>query len=289
MSQSKHENIALSSLNLLQPAIGSGSTATILNAIWNGQQVAIKKLKPTAKNGSVKFDNELSIISKFENQHPNIIKIFGQTDLPDSSRPALVMEYMERKDLIDYLFTKVPTVRNWSYTDKPLEIARDIAQGLMYLHSLGILHKDLKPENILINSIEQAKIADFGEAYELKDSDLKGVQQSFFTSGTVTYLAPECTKARLTNYKEQSQYSKASDVYALGLLLLTLLILKTPYFDIDFDDDAILKKIAQGEIEGIDKVPPYLKPIFNNLWNMDPETRPDVQEVINRLDTQLSI
>ena len=50
-----------------------------------------------------------------------------------------------------------------------LQMARDVAQGLRYLHYAKppILHGDLKPANILVDSRFRAKVCDFGYAYEV--------------------------------------------------------------------------------------------------------------------------
>ena len=83
----------------------------------------------------------------------------------------MVMEYMENGSLYELL-------RNESCFmggEIILQIVRDIAQGLRFLHSSKppILHGDLKAKNILIDSRFRAKVGDFGLAVKGKN-DLSG-------------------------------------------------------------------------------------------------------------------
>lgn len=86
-----------------------------------------------------------------------------------------------------------------------------IAEGLRFMHSNLVLHRDLKPENILVASPECIKIADFGWAASLEDTDsLYGV------CGTTAYCAPEALR---TN----EMHTRAIDVYSLGAVFYLLL------------------------------------------------------------------
>lgn len=86
-----------------------------------------------------------------------------------------------------------------------------IAEGLRFMHSNLVLHRDLKPENILVASPECIKIADYGWAASLEDTDsLYGV------CGTIAYCAPEALK---TN----EMHTRAIDVYSLGAVFYLLL------------------------------------------------------------------
>ena len=65
-----------------------------------------------------------------------------------------------------------------------MQVSRDVAQGLRFLHSSKppILHGDLKGRNILIDSRFRAKLCDFGLS----------VKKQNVITGTPYYLAPEC-------------------------------------------------------------------------------------------------
>ena len=77
------------------------------------------------------------------------------------------MEYCET-NLQDYI-NEIVYPLNFSIIRK---IAYQILEGLLYLHSNGILHRDLKPLNILINNSGVVKICDFGSAAENVGNDI---------------------------------------------------------------------------------------------------------------------
>ncbi|KAI8472387.1 MAG: hypothetical protein J3K34DRAFT_209795 [Monoraphidium minutum] len=98
-----------------------------------------------------------------------------------------------------------------------IDTALDVARALAHLHAQSILHSDLKARNILLKSAPAegrgfvAKVADFGLSMEIdpQDTHISGAFQ-----GTVTHMAPELLLS--------GRASKASDVYAFGILLWEL-------------------------------------------------------------------
>lgn len=92
--------------------------------------------------------------------------------------------------------------------EEALEIGRQICAGLAAAHDAGIVHRDLKTGNVLLARKEdgtfRAVITDFGLATEARlEAELEG--------GTPRYMAPELRRG--------AKPSKASDVYALGVIL----------------------------------------------------------------------
>jgi len=75
----------------------------------------------------------------------------GITVDPNTRDVMLVMEYMKNGSLEDYLKHNGPLV---SIKDR-IQIAIDVAKGLIYLHSRTpkIIHRDLKSANILVSLI----------------------------------------------------------------------------------------------------------------------------------------
>ena len=90
-------------------------------------------------------------------------------------------------------------------------------QGIAYCHSKNIVHRDIKLENVIINQDCCIKIIDFGFSIAIpKDKRLS------IYCGTPSYMAPEMIK-------KSHYYGDAVDVWALGILLYTLLHGRFPF------------------------------------------------------------
>ena len=118
---------------------------------------------------------------------------------PNSERIKIDLQYCSRGSL-----------RNvWEETSQKLNILWwNVAQGLTYLHTKGMIHRDIKPENILVHRPEGGddcfKLADFGKSKEIRRAQT--------VCGTPYYMAPE-----IFQNEEESQSAKM-DVYALGVI-----------------------------------------------------------------------
>lgn len=101
---------------------------------------------------------------------------------------------------------------------KLIAISLEIARGMNYIHSQGVIHRDLKPENILFDQDFCVKIADFGIACEEAYCDVLAEDP-----GTYRWMAPEMIKHK--------PYGRKVDVYSFGLLLWEMVTGTIPYED----------------------------------------------------------
>mmetsp|Transcript_30742 Transcript_30742/g.30231 ORF Transcript_30742/g.30231 Transcript_30742/m.30231 type:complete len:104 (+) Transcript_30742:1663-1974(+) len=84
-------------------------------------------------------------------QHPSIINLIDLFE--NSDYYYIVLEYMEGKDMFDYL-----QKRNFKISEKRAkEIANQIAEAISYMHNYGIVHRDIKLENVMMtNNTDEA-------------------------------------------------------------------------------------------------------------------------------------
>lgn len=152
--------IDLDSMNVIQGGFG-----VVIRAYYHGKPVAIKKLKNSATaNEKITFEQECFLTCK--TQHPNVLSYIGIIRDNPSNRLALVTEWCDAGDLTTQIH------RNWSdfSTFNLIDIALQIAEGVGYLHDIGIIHRDIKGENVFLieNRVTEkavlftAKIGDFG-------------------------------------------------------------------------------------------------------------------------------
>jgi serine/threonine protein kinase len=130
------------------------------------------------------FIHEMRLLSKL--RHPCITTVMGAVISP-REEPLLVMELMDHGSLFDLLHNETMIVEG----EMVLQILRDIAQGLRFLHAAKpqVIHGDLKAQNVLVDSKFRAKVADFGLSQK-KDVG---------ASGTPFWMAPELLRGESTN------------------------------------------------------------------------------------------
>ena len=123
--------------------------------------------------------------------------------------------------------------RQWlAETSWPLVICRlgaQLAEGLAYAHSRGVLHRDIKPANVLLSPEGLPKLADFNVSYNGGRAD-EDPAEAF--GGSLAYMSPEQLQACHPVLGGSPQLVRdQSDVYSLGVLLWELLCGRRPFDD----------------------------------------------------------
>ncbi|KAM1485441.1 hypothetical protein TB1_036293 [Malus domestica] len=183
--------------------LGQGGFGSVYKGrLYNGQEIAVKRLSITSGQGDLEFKNEVLLVAKL--QHRNLVRLLG-----------FCLEGVERLLIYEFVPNANPIKRAQLDWDRRYKIIVGITRGLIYLHEdsrLRIIHRDLKASNILIDEEMTPKISDFGMA------KLFGVDQTQGNTsrivGTYGYMAPE--------YAMHGHFSVKSDVYSFGVLVLEI-------------------------------------------------------------------
>jgi serine/threonine-protein kinase ULK/ATG1 len=212
----------------LDNIIGTGSFSTVYKGMntKTGKILAIKEinLKNIRKNNDDEINEKIMRNLSLEIKTMQLLKncnILSMEDLLIKENYIYMMlEYCDGGDLTKYI-RHYPKKNRITMEEKDVKvIAKQIMNGLKYMHSLGIVHRDLKPQNILIKSEGDnkiIKIADFGFARFLKDT-----QTAETICGSPLYMSPEILKCQ--------RYSDNTDIWSFGIILYEMLMGNVPYF-----------------------------------------------------------
>nr|GMC71396.1 PTI1-like tyrosine-protein kinase At3g15890 [Ipomoea batatas] len=183
--------------------------------LWDGSQIAVKRLKEWSNTEEVEFAAEVEILARA--RHKNLLALRGYCS--EGQEHLLVYDYVPNFSLLSHLHGQysADTLLDWK---KRISIAVGSAEGIAYLHHRAtpyIIHGDIKAGNVLLDSNFQAQVAGFGIAKFFPDD---ATRVSTRSKGTLGYLAPE--------YVMLGKESKSCDVYSFGILLLELASGKKP-------------------------------------------------------------
>ena len=176
------------------------------------QEVALKLIKPeiaSDKKTIERFRNELKTARMIS--HKNVCRMFDMGEAKDSH--FITMEFIRGEDLKS-LIQKMGQLS----AGQAVTIAKQICDGLIEAHKLGVIHRDLKPQNIMIDKRGEARIMDFGIARSLEG---RGITGAGVMIGTPDYMSPEQVEGKETDQR--------SDIYSLGVILYEMVTGRVPF------------------------------------------------------------
>ncbi|XP_042472023.1 mitogen-activated protein kinase kinase kinase 1-like [Zingiber officinale] len=140
------------------------------------KEVSLLDQGTNAEQSILQLEQEIALLSQLE--HENIVGYYGTTK--DDAKLFIFLELMTKGSLAS-LYQKYPL------QDSQVSIyTRQILNGLKYLHDRKVVHRDIKCANILVDANGSVKLADFGVAKEMSESN----QLNSF-KGSIYWMAPE--------------------------------------------------------------------------------------------------
>ncbi|XP_064407556.1 probable serine/threonine-protein kinase roco6 isoform X5 [Halichondria panicea] len=207
----------------LDERLGKGAFGAVFKGSYKGEICAVKVLLhdamemqasiPVGKNeeASVAIDRESDFLKSF--QHPNVVQFLSTAKHPKSGSTILVVELMDCN-----LRSYFSSLDEESLTSEcEINLSKDMACGLAYIHSKQIIHRDLCGDNILLKltrPVPVAKISDFGMSRLYDPSKLSHTLTAI--GHRMGYLPLEAIRL------DKDNYDNSLDVFSLGAIMMQI-------------------------------------------------------------------
>ena len=265
--------------------LGSGSFGRVFRARWLGVDIAVKVIDHDSDSQMVPGCIEREAMIGSATCHPNVVTCYRVMDLcgqHEGGRQTLILMELCDRDTLDKQAPRLWTLQRGCPMQGILRVIRcliDIAAGLRYMHSVGVVHGDLKCQNVLCKSTRSdprgfmCKVADFGLSRCL---DSQRGEVSVAEPGSILYAAPECLNTGKIRLR--------SDVYGFGMIAWHLV---TPdSFESTMEDAQLwFNKCQWGWTPPLSStIPEDVSALISACWQ-ECESRPSFQEIQERLES----
>ena len=200
--------------------LGRGGMGVVYRALDTTlhREVAIKVLPPEIvadPDRLRRFIAEARAASQLEHPGIAVIHEIGEAD----GSTFIAMELI-RGDKLASVITRGELTPSHA-----LDLAIEIAEGLVRAHDKGIVHRDLKPANVMLTEHGHAKIIDFGLAKVVEtpaaDAETQHATSTGVVLGTIGYMSPEQANGRRVDAR--------SDLFSFGIVLHEMLGGRAPF------------------------------------------------------------
>ena len=157
-------------------------------------------------------------------------------------------------DLFDYI-----EVRKGMSEHQCQSIFKQIVLAVYHLHKHGIVHRDIKDENVIVDERGIIKLIDFGSAGYTK----LGPFDVFV--GTIDYASPEVLRG-------EKYEGKPQDIWALGILLYTMLYKENPFYNVD--------EIMEGDLNLPYIISESSMLLIKTILVRDIDSRPSITDIM---------
>lgn len=234
---------------------------------WAGRAVAVKSVLPADERHYRELAMEFFYTRSIP-AHPRIVRLYGSIVQRGGAGPCVLL--MSERKLRDL---HAAVMAGLSFPAR-MRIARDIVEGIRYLHSLGLVHRDIKMKNVLLDASDRAALSDLGfcAAETLMSGSLVG---------TPVHMAPELLAG---------DYHASVDVYAFGILFWYVCAgnIKLPSaFETFQNKEQLWSKVKRGlRPERLPHFTDECWEVMTSCWASEPSQRAllgDVQDKLERI------
>jgi tRNA A-37 threonylcarbamoyl transferase component Bud32 len=242
--------------------------------------LAIKRILPELARDpefEERFIAEAKVAVKLS--HANIVQVldFGRF----AGSLFIAMEFIDGLDLAAVLRRGKEHGRMMPIA-AAFHIAIEIARGLDFAHSHGVVHRDVSPSNILLSRAGEVKIADFGIAVAARPAPSGRGSNARKVMGKWRYMSPEQARG--------DQVSTKSDLFSAAAVMFELFTGEKLFPGEEADE--IIRNIDTMPLPSASKMrpglPARLDDILGSALARDPNDRPTRAAILQRQLTELS-
>eukprot|EP01119_Soliformovum_irregulare_P024355 TRINITY_DN8712_c0_g1_i2.p1 TRINITY_DN8712_c0_g1~~TRINITY_DN8712_c0_g1_i2.p1 ORF type:complete len:723 (+),score=167.81 TRINITY_DN8712_c0_g1_i2:23-2191(+) len=256
--------------------LGSGAYGVVYKAYWRNADVAIKQLKDEDVSNETFLKEALQM--KGLRPHVNVCKFLGVI-MEENYPVSIVTEFVSEGALWDLIIESKIDLN----FDLCAILARDAAAGMAHIHAENILHCDLAARNLLVQqrgSEYVVKVADFGMSH-MSNSDAYDVKAN--TVIPVRWCSPEVFV--------KHEFSKASDVWAFGIVLWEIAQASKPYYNMESNKEVAEYVIGGGRLGKPTRIrinDEYWE-IAKKCWDHDPRNRPTFEDLTKQIEGMIPV
>lgn len=252
----------------VESTLGNGGFGNVFlgTILSTGEYMAIKEIKEDkiTMGGLSTLFSEISVMSKLKHRH--VIELTG---IYNKKTYRILTRYCPGKSLFDRIHRPTTVLTPLQMT----RVAYQIAKGMEYLHSIGVVHRDLKSLNVILDNHDAAIICDFGLCGLMTD----GVKELTGGVGTPHYTAPE-----VLGHKK---YNESCDVYSYAVILWEMQTTNIPYQN-KCQTDIVEHVVKRGLRLKMPKVmPDGLRQLIVKSWSQNPAERPSFKEIVKQFES----
>uniref|UniRef100_A0AAU3HZ79 Translation initiation factor IF-2 N-terminal domain-containing protein n=1 Tax=Streptomyces sp. NBC_01393 TaxID=2903851 RepID=A0AAU3HZ79_9ACTN len=249
--------------------IGSGAMGRVfLGQSLAGRRVAVKVIKEELADDREfrrRFEREVAAARGINGFYaPPVVDADTKAEIPWLATAYLSAPSLQ--ELVDACGPLPLAALRW--------IAAQMIEALQSIHASGIIHRDLKPSNVLVGT-DGLRVIDFGLAQAAVTASKLTVANT--SLGTPAYMPPE-------QAEDPRKVTPASDVYALGAVLLFAATRHTPYPGSDPVHTMLRVLSMEPDLQGL---PAELVDVVAECLRRNPEQRPGLGELLTRISRDM--
>lgn len=243
---------------------GAFSKVRLATNLRTGQKVAVKSF-PISQTMSKEQQEDLKMLRKERDmlkklKHENIVQLYHTEE--DTTKLSLYLQYISGGDMYNWI------CENGRAPEKVAKLLfKQMVDAVDFCHRNGICHRDIKLENFLLENGNRPVLIDFGFATQIPAN---GIFRDF--PGSPAYACPEILQG--IPYK-----GTAADVYALGVMLYTMIYYKYPFYSENRREMAHIVANDPVSFPSAISVSAELKDLLRRLLDKNSDFRPTIQEI----------